>query len=349
MTAKRIFSGIGVLLIAGFLGLASALADTLNIKSDAPQIYTVVKGDTLWDISGQYLEKPWRWPELWEGNPQIVNPHLIYPGDVISLSYVDGQPSLSINRARANVKLAPRIRATQIDDAISVIPVDAIRPLLSRLDILDKATMDKAPYVIRGQENRILMAQGDRIYVVGLSDSSQKNYHVYHLGAPINDPVTGETIAHEGIFVGDATLDIAGDPSTLLMTRSVREVAVGDRLLVAKSEKSLSNIYPKVPAEKLHGRILNVIGGTDVMGRLQTVVINLGKSDGLSLGHVLSVFNVGETIDNQVSEARGDSITLPNMRAGTLLIVDAYEKLSYALVMESRLPIRIMDEVRTPE
>jgi len=349
MTAKRIFSAIWVLLLSGALGISSALADTLDIKGDAPQTYTVVKGDTLWDISGRYLEKPWRWPELWEGNPQIANPHLIYPGDVISLSYVDGQPRLGINRARPNVKLSPKIHSTPISDAIPVVPVDALRPLLTKLDILDKASMEKAPYIIGGQENRILMGQGDRFYATGLSGSGNKQYQVYHLGAPIKDPKTNEIIAHEGIFVGDATLDIEGDPSTLLLTSSKREVALGDRLVAARKEQSLANFYPKVPGKELNGHVLNVIGGTGVAGRFQTVVINLGKTDGLSSGHVLSVFNVGETVENRATKERDDTIDLPSVRAATLLVIDTYEKLSYALVMESRLPIRMLDEVRTPE
>lgn len=349
MTAKRIFSGLCILLFSGILSLASALADTLAIKGDAPQTYTVVKDDTLWDISGQYLDKPWRWPELWEGNPQIVNPHLIYPGDVISLHYVDGQPRLSVNRARRDSKLSPRIRATPIDDAIPVIPIDAIRQLLSRLDILDKATMDKAPYVIRGQESRLLLSGGERVYVVGLKDNGKKNYQIYHIGEPIKDPRTGEVIAHEGIFVGNAELDKAGDPATVLMANTKREVTVGDRLVETRDVKILANFYPKVPEGKLDGQILNVVGGVGIIGRYQTVVINLGKSDGIAPGHVLSVFSAGDTVNDPVTEERGDTVTLPDERSGTLLVVDSYEKLSYALVMESRLPMRPLDEVRTPE
>lgn len=351
MTAKRIFSGLCILLLSGAISLGSALADTLAIKDGAPQTYTVVKGDTLWDISGQYLDKPWRWPELWEGNPQIADPHLIYPGDVISLQYVDGQPRLGINRAnqaKRDGKLTPRIRATRIDDAIPVIPIDAIRQLLSKLDVLDKATMDKAPYVISGQENRLLVTAGERAYVAGLN-SSHKNYQIYHLGNPIKDPKTGKTIAYVGILTGNAELDRAGNPATLLVTDTTREVTVGDRLVATKDEKSLAKFYPRVPDKKLDGQILTLVNATSITGRYQTVVINLGKSHGIMPGHVLSVFNDGDTIDNYITEELGDTIKLPDERSGTLLIVDSYEELSYALVMESRLPIRPLDEVRTPE
>lgn len=354
MTAKRIFSA-GIrrallsLALVSSLGISNVHADTVKIKGDAPQSYTVVKGDTLWDISGKYLEKPWRWPELWEGNPQIANPHLIYPGDVISLHYVDGQPRLGINRARGTVKLSPKIRATQIDDAIPVIPVEAIQQFLKKLSILDKSAMDSAPYVIRSQEGRIIAAQGDRVYVKGLSDTTNKNFQIYHLGDAINDPSTGDVIGHEGIFIGDAKLDQAGDPATLLMTSTTREVGVGDRVVAREDDEALTNIHPKVPEQQLSGRILNIVDGVGIFGRFQAVIINLGASDGLARGHVLSAFSKGETVPNNVTEERKDTVTLPDERSGTLMIIEAFDNLSYALAMESRLQMRVLDEVRTPE
>ena len=354
MTAKRIFPAriCQLLLYAAiFSGLAmgNVLADPLNIKSDAPETYTVVKGDTLWDISGKYLEKPWRWPELWEGNPQIANPHLIYPGDVISLHYIDGQPRLGINRARGVVKLSPKVRATPIDTAIPVIPVEAIQQFLRNPSILDDATIENGPYVISGQEGHIRAAHGDRVYVVGLTDSANKSYRVYNQGEAIKDPVTGAHLGYEGIFVGDAKLDTFGDPSTLLMTSSAREVAIGDFVVVKEGDDALTDIYPKVPDQQLTGRVLEILDGVGVFGRFQTVIINLGASDGLVRGHVLSAFSQGETVNNTVSPARGDTVTLPDERAGTLMILETYDKLSYALAMESRTHIRVMDEVRTPE
>ena len=355
MTAKRFFPArlaqllVTVAVISVF-GIGNVLADTLNIKGDAPQSYTVVKGDTLWDISGKYLDQPWRWPELWEGNPQIVNPHLIYPGDVISLYYVGGEPRLGLNRAHGTVTLSPKIRATRIDDAIPVIPVEAIQQFLRKPDILDQSTIDSGPYVIRGEESRILASHGDRVYVKGLSDTGSKAYEIYHKGDPVKNPATGEVIAYEGIFVGDAKLDVAGDPATLLMTSSAREVAVGDYVVAAEDDEVLANIYPKVPDKQLNGKILNIIDGVGLFGRYQTVLINLGKADGLSRGDVLSSFYIGETVDNDVTrDIRGDTVKLPDERTGTIMIIKAYDKLSYALAMESRVQIRVLDEVRTPE
>lgn len=354
MTAKRIFltqirQALGILALSVSLGMGNVLADTLEIKGDAPQSYTVVKGDTLWDISAKYLEKPWRWPELWEGNPQIVNPHLIYPGDVISLLYVDGKPQLGINRAHGKMKLSPKIRSTPIDDALPLLPIGAVKQFIIKLSLLDKATIDSAPYVVRGEEGRLVAAQGDRIYVKGLSDTGDKNYQIYHAGDPIEDPATGEIIAYETLFVGDAKLDSIGDPSTLLLTSNTREISVGDIALPRDKDKILTDYQLKVPDEQLSGKVLEVIGGGGAFGRFQTVIVDLGTSDGLQRGDVLSVYTKGETVPNTVSSARNEIVTLPDERAGSVVIVEAYENLSYAYVVESRKHMRELDEVRTPE
>lgn len=355
MTAKRIFHArvrqmLVILALSASLPIGSVLADTIAIKGDAPQSYTVVKGDTLWDISGKYLEQPWRWPDLWEGNPQIANPHLIYPGDVISLYYQDGQPRLGINRARGTVKLSPKIRSSVIDDAIPVIPIEAIQHFLRKLKILDKASIDGAPYIIRAQEARIIAAKGERIYIKGLPDANDDSrYQIYRSEDPINDPATGDIIGYEGIYIGDAKFDRAGDPATLLITSSVQEAAVGDIIVVRESDDVLTNFHPKVPSQQVSGVVLNIIDGVGIFSNSQAVIINIGASDGLGRGHVLSIFSKGETVPDDVSPKRGDTVTLPDERAGTLMVVKAFENLSYAITMESRLPMRLLDEVHTPE
>ena len=356
-------------LIVGFLAAPPAFSDTLNIREGAPDTYTVVKGDTLWDISGRYLDKPWRWPELWENNPQIANPHLIYPGDVISLYYVDGEPRLAINRSDTSdtpgivdavqdesdfipetVKLLPQIKATPIDSAIPVVPVEDIQQLLRGLTVLDKATIDRAPYIVRGQGDRTILARGDRIYVKGLSRAeSGQSFQIYSRGKPVRDPVVGNIIAYEGIFVGDAKLERVGDPSTLRITSSKQEASVGDRLLATVSEAELSSFYPSVPDSFVSAKILNVVDGANIIGRYQTVIINAGTQQGLGRGHVLSTFTKSIQVPDDVTADPTDTVTLPSERSGTLMVIRPFENLSYALVMESRLPLRLLDEVRTPE
>jgi len=352
----------------GLLATPIAASDTLNVRDDAPEKYTVVKGDTLWDISGRYLDKPWRWPELWENNPQIANPHLIYPGDVISLYYVDGQPTLGINRiepdagqsepgidpninpAPETVKLSPRIKATPIDSAIPVVPVEDIQQFLHELKVLGKTALDNAPYIVRGQGGRIMAAQGDRVYAKGLdSTESGQTFQIYHQGKPIRDPVTGNIIAYESILVGNAKLEQAGNPATLLITSSKRETNVGDRLIATTSEVALSSFYPRVPDNFISAQILNVVDGASLIGRNQTVIINAGTQQGLDRGHVLSTFTKPEKVPDSVSRDPIDTVTLPSERSGTLIVIRPFENLSYALVMESRLPLHPLDEVRTPE
>ena len=359
-------------LIMGLLAAPIAFSDTLNVRDDAPEKYTVVKGDTLWDISGRYLDKPWRWPELWKNNPQIANPHLIYPGDVISLYYVDGQPTLGINRDESDVirsepdidpdidpntnlvpetvKLLPQIKATPIDSAIPVVPVEDIQQFLHELKVVGKATLDNAPYIVRGQEGRIIAAQGDRVYAKGLdSTKSGQTFQIYHQGKPVRDPVTNNIIAYESILVGNAKLEQAGNPATLLITSSKRETSVGDRLIATTSDVELSNFYPRVPDNFVSARILNVVDGTRLIGRNQTVIINAGTRQGLDRGHVLSTFTKPEKVPDNVSSDPVDTVTLPSERSGTLIVIRPFENLSYALVMESRLPLHPLDEVRTPE
>ena len=364
MTAKSFFSlysAQALCLTMGLLATLPAVSDTLNIREDAPETYTVVKGDTLWDISGRYLDKPWRWPELWEGNPHIANPHLIYPGDVISLYYVDGQPKLGINRspptnqAQANqdsrlVKLSPQVKATPIDGAIPVVPIEDIQQLLRNLKVLDKAVIDKAPYIVHGHENRVMTSYGDLAYARGLNRAKHGQlFQIYRLGNPVKDPETGRIIAHEGIFIGDARLEQTGDPSTLLITSSKREVTPGDRLLAGISKVELSDFYPKVPDNSISAKILNVVDGAGIIGLHQTVIINAGTQQGLNRGHVLSTFTKSREILDIVSADPTDTVTLPPERSGTLMVIRPFENLSYALVMESRLPLRLLDEVRTPE
>lgn len=355
-------------LIVGLLATPIAVSDTLNVREDAPETYTIVKGDTLWDISGRYLDKPWRWPELWENNPQIANPHLIYPGDVISLYYVDGQPTLGINRGESDlnriepdtdpsinpspetVKLSPRIKATPIDSAIPVVPIENIHQFLLDLKVLGKATMDKAPYIVRGQEGRIIAAQGERVYAKGLDRAeSGQTFQIYHQGKPIKDPETGNIIAYESILVGNAKLEQAGTPSTLLITSSKREARPGDRLLTTTSEAELSNFYPRVPDGPISAKILNAVDGASIIGRNQAVIINAGTQQGLGRGHVLSTFTKPIRVPDNVSSDPSDAVTLPSERSGTLMVIRPFENLSYALVMESLMPLRLLDEVRTPE
>ena len=172
-------------------GSQAAVAD--YIRGDAPSVYTVVKGDSLWDISGRFLTQPWLWPEIWQVNPQIENPHLIYPGDQIGLEYVDGQPRLSLSRngsapyrasPGSDGRLQPRIRSTPLESAIPAISLDAIEGFLVHNRVVNPVTLDQAPYVIEGDDERLVLGAGDQLYVRGVLPQSASSVSYTHLTLP---------------------------------------------------------------------------------------------------------------------------------------------------------------------
>ena len=209
----------------------SARADELTINPENPKNYMVVKGDTLWDISARFLQQPWRWPEIWGDNPQIDNPHLIYPGDIVSLKYEDGRPVLNLQRGNPrsvtgrNVKLSPTIHSTQNVEAIQSIPVDAIQQFLEQSIVLDKNEIEQWPYIVSSNDGRLMASTGSTIYVRGLPEESKiVKYSIYRKGASYVDPkkdnekVVGEILGFEAIYVGDAIIEKRGDPASAIIT-----------------------------------------------------------------------------------------------------------------------------------
>lgn len=327
---------------------AVALAAEPVLREDHPERYVVVKGDTLWDISGRFLRDPWLWPEIWHANPEIENPHLIYPGDVITLVYVDGKPQLRVERGPATIKLSPQARETRLDQAIPTIPLDAIRPFLTEPRIASEAALEAAPYLVRSAGERLIVGAGDRIYVRAIPAADPSRYAVVRQGETYVDPVTEEILGVEALHIGDARLQKTGDPATLLITRSNREALIGDRLLPAVGDAYNTNFMPRAPEQAVEGQILSVVDGVSQIGRYQVVVINRGEREGLRPGHVLAVFQRGELVPDQVSEDRNDMVQLPDERAGVLMVFRTFEKLSYALVMRANTNMHVMDLVRNP-
>ena len=229
-----------------------AWVDEESLEVDAPERYTVVRGDTLWDISDRFLKEPWRWPEIWGYNPQIANPHLIYPGDELALEYVNGRPSLTLTRngkvvprpgvgpdggpvlgaATGGVtRLSPRIRSESLDDAVPTIPGDAIAQFLVHPRVVDLETIREAPYVFANREGSLASAAGQQIYARGDLSRERTRYGIYRPNKALVDPVSGRTLGQELTHVGDAKLLNVGDPSTLAITSNEIETIAGDILL----------------------------------------------------------------------------------------------------------------------
>lgn len=333
-------------LLTGLLVCLPLLAASDAFRGDHPERYTVVKGDTLWDISTRFLSSPWYWPEIWHVNPEIENPHLIYPGDVIRLVYVDGEPRLTVERGVREVRLSPGIREEQLPAAIDTIPMDAIRPFLNRSHVVDEGFFERAPYIVAGEDERVMASQGDRVYVRRLGDEgADGGYSVVRRGNPFRDPDTGEVLGIEATHVGELTLLQDGDPATAQVVASNREVLNGDRLLRTPRQPASAHFFPKAPDDVLEGEIIHVLDGVTQIGQFAVVVLNLGEEQGAEVGDVLAVYKAGREVRDQVT---GDRVTLPEERAGELIVFRTFDKLSFGLVMRANRHMAIADIVRNP-
>ncbi len=309
-----------------------------------PNEYVVKVGDTLWDIAATFLKDPWFWPEIWYVNPEIQNPHLIYPGDVLGLVYIDGQPRITAVRGSA-YRLSPQARVTPLSQAVNSIPYEAVAAFLTSGVILEKDQADSLPYLLETRGEHLVAAAGNEIYVRGLADDTPgARFNVVHIGDPLRDPDDNRLIGYQGLIVGEGALRRTGDPATVALTDTVREAVKGDRLLPESIDVPL-NFFPRSPSTLVDGRIISVVGGVTQIGQYQVVVINRGANNGLSVGDVLSVFQTGEVVKDRI---KGGKVKLPDEEAGTVMIFKTYDRISYGLVMEATEAIHVLDAVRNP-
>ncbi|MGQ7845989.1 LysM peptidoglycan-binding domain-containing protein [Granulosicoccus sp. 3-233] len=336
-----------------------------QLEPDAPSSYTVVKGDTLWDISDRFLKEPWLWPEIWSYNPQIENPHLIYPGDLLALEYVNGRPTLTLSRngqslgstgnvlldADGNtlsgdrIRLSPRIRTESLDDAIPTIAGDSIQQFLVHPRVVDARTLENAPYIVGNYDNRLISAVGHRVFVRGELNRDQTAYGIFRRNKELRDPTTGALLGHEVTHVADARLLSIGDPSALAITLNKMETMAGD-ILLPSHEGSITHTYtPRLPALTGEGRIVSLVNAISQTGRDQVVVLNIGSESKIQEGDMLAIESRGNTIVDSRGKDGNERITLPNQRTGVMMVFRTYDKVSYALVMESTRPVMINDIV----
>ncbi|WP_120997193.1 LysM peptidoglycan-binding domain-containing protein [Stutzerimonas urumqiensis] len=334
------------LLLVAVGGIAQA---AVQLKDDHPEQYRVVKGDTLWDISGRFLDQPWEWPELWHANPQIENPHLIYPGDLLRLVYIDGQPRLMLDRgeSRGTIKLSPKVRVTPIAEAIPTIPLEAINSFLLNNRIIDtEAEFEGAPYILAGNAERVISGAGDRVYARGQFDEGLAAYGVFRQGKTYTDPETGEFLGINADDIGTAELIATeGDIGTLMMTRTTQEVRPGDRLFATEERAINSTFQPRAPESPVSGLIIDVPRGVTQIGQFDVVTLNKGARDGLEVGDVLAVYKTGETVRDRIT---GERVKIPDERAGLLMVFRTYDKLSYGLILQASRSLAVMDKVRNP-
>ena len=340
---------------------AALPADTRGmVNPSAPKHYTVKRGDTLWGIASMYLRDPWLWPEVWILNPQIPNPHLIYPGDTLALAYgADGRPQVSLEQAGA-VRLDPRLRNSALDSAIPTIPYSAIAAFLSRPTVVTADEMRHAPYVLAFRDKHEIAGAGIEVYIRNLPAAENARFAIVHVGNELRDPDDGKVVGYEGIYTATALVQRPGDPAKALLIDTARETLRGDRLLSADASETPVTFALRAPASDVHGRIIDVVGGTELAGQYAVVVINRGKRHGLEPGNVLAVDQAGDVVrdlyrggktignTNGLGTSFAPRVRLPDERNGTLLVFKVFDRVSFGLIVGASDTIHVADVVRNP-
>ena len=333
-------------------------AQPLELAPNAPDRYTVVKGDTLWDISGRFLSKPWRWPEIWELNrEQIRNPHLIYPGDIVVLDRSGTSPRLRLSRLVGSggsgadpsglpvERRQPQTRVEMLErDPVPTIDSTAIEPFLNRPLIVGEKELAANPRIVATQDGRVYLGRGDLAYARGIADDTVREWHIYRQAKPLLDPDTRKPIAWEALFVGSARLEKTGDPATLRITSMTEEIGVGDRLMPSEPPKTFSYV-PRPPAGEVDGRILAVYRGVTQIGRNNVVAVNAGGGAGVEPGNVLAIHQRGRLV---VDRETKEQLRLPDEAVGHLLVFRVFDNISYGLVMDASQSITVGDVVTNP-
>jgi hypothetical protein len=330
------------------------------LSPTAPESYTVKPGDTLWGISSIFLTTPWRWPELWGMNKeQVRNPHLIYPGQTLVLVKGDGRATLRFADGTQGlpggpgdlVRLQPQVRTLEGDRAfIPSIPNNIIEPFLSRPLVVTPAELERYPRIVATQEGRVFLGRGDVAYARGLADTPVENFHVFRPARPLYDPddkTRKNPIAFEAFYLGTARLAKRGEVATMRVQDSKEEIGVGDRLIPIERQ-TLVNYVPRAPERAISGRVVSVYGGVDQAGSLSIITLNRGARDGVEVGHVLALLQVGETIVDRTSPKR-EMIKLPDEQIGHMFVFRVFEAVSYALVMRTTQAIKVGDRFTQPD
>jgi hypothetical protein len=360
-TAARLAAGAALAVLSIACGAQQA---PLQITDKAPSTYTVQKGDTLWGIAGKYLKEPWRWPELWRMNSNdIRNPHLIYPGDVLRLDVVEGQPRLTV--ARDTIVLSPSTRSTPLDvAAIPSIPPNDLEPYLTRPLVTGPSGLFESAEILRGRQNeRVVRGTGDVVYVLGIDQKMGDYWYIYRpTGAVVNIDGT-EVLGYESKFLGTARVEKFGDLSTVRIESANEEILVGDRMLPAPREV-LVNYVPHAPDKPINARILRVPYGGLETARGGIVTLDKGVSDGVEVGHVLAIYRVVPPIEDP-RPSRQQTIILrfldpttpftpreyvqpADERTGLLFVFRTFDRVSFAVLLNTTDTVRPGDYARTP-
>jgi LysM domain len=335
-------------------------ATPLQLVDNAPSRYVVKKGDTLWSIAARFLKSPWKWNEIWRMNKdQIKNPHRIYPGDVLILTAgADGQSQLTIEArdaaARPTVHVSPLVRVTPIDnEAISSIPPAIIDPFLTKPLVIEQDGLENAPRIVGGPDSRVVLATGYKIYAIGIGERDGASWQIYRSGRPLFSPGKKEILGYEAEYLGDAIVDKFAEVSTLTIVSSRKEIVVGDRLVQAPKERII-NYPPHAPDKAVDAQIIGLPTTLIESGRDSVVTLDVGAKDGVEIGHVLALYHDPGKVDIWDQKSRflkqpdKRSLQLPQQRIGLVFVFRVFDKVSYALVLNSTKQVELGDWVRKP-
>lgn len=336
-------------LILAVTAVCASAADPLQLVDNPPDRHIVVKGDTLWDISGKFLKQPWRWPEIWQMNrDQIKNPHLIYPGDVVLLDMSSGSPRLRLGKkvGASTGKLQPTVYSKPIQQVVPSIPPNAIEPFISQPLVIEDGELNTGVKIVAMQEDRMLVGTGDSFYASGIPDAAVEKWHVFRKGKPLKDPATGKILAYEAFFLGNARLIKPGEPALLRVSLAKEEIARGDRLIPAPEPEIISYV-PHRPEQDVSARVLGIYGGLREGGANSVVALNVGKNDGMEIGHVVALYRKRVSLDVDDSGRRTET-PVPDERYGLAFVFRVFKGISYALVVESSKAVIVGDTARNP-
>ena len=344
---------LALMIVVGSGFTISPTANALELKASAPEMYIVNRGDTLWDIASIYLNEAWLWPQIWDVNPEIANPHLIYPGDQLRLVMIDGQPRLSLNRAGEKrevnqrlTKLSPKIRKNDKTGAIQAIALNDVSAWFERSRVVDRASLEDAAYIVAGIDGQRLLKSGDEVYSQGVFDQSVSTYGIYELGQTYRDPETRQKLGVEIIQVGTARIVGRDSELTRLMiTEASQAVSPGDRLLVTDAQLLDPSFFPKPPAQEISGRVIGLGNERSIAGPNATLVINQGQNDDVVPGTLLEIAKSGVVTSDPRT---GRAVQLPNRAVGLALVYQGGNQVSYALILESSSEISVGDIVQSP-
>ncbi len=356
--------------------VASRGVPLAELAPNAPDTYVIKRGDTLWGISGMYLKRPWRWPELWGMNLQaIANPHLIYPGQTLYLETADGYARLrtSPGGATETVRVSPRTRYDSLAaTALPTLKMHLIEPFLVQPLVVDELTLAQAPRIVATRDRRVIMGNGDRAYVRGpqgnpleMTPETPRQYRVFRNAVPLKDPTTGEVLGYEAQYVGRAEL-VRGEsldqsagpkgepvtdivPATMDLSGVKEEARIGDRLLPAP-QRSFVNYAPHAPQAPVDARVVSIYGGVaeGTAGSNQVIAINRGTDDNMEAGHVLQLRTGGLRMRDKTDEDRAE-IRLPSEDNGLAMVFLTFERVSYALILQAERGVVVGDRLVNPE